>query len=338
MPTTTFAAGDTVTRPGDAMPWSVVSVRGDRATITRGSHLLGNIRTDEVPTRALRLVSKARRDRSAREDDRNWLDDLLGRMHDQIRAERAGRQRAANEALLTAYDATEHHEAGHAAIAHYFGADLLGVTTVRGDRELGLCAYDPESLIDAETRRPMQAVIALAGRAAERLAPSWGPALADNTGHEDDQRSALRFVDGDQAALRNLERYTAELVDEHRLEIAVLAAALHDRGSVDGPEAAQILDDAVGIATRAGRTTAATRSAASALGLGEYRTSIVDGAFHTHWNATRGRTERCEPGCPLAAAGSTWRATEPSASGRARLRGLAENRSEYRIVPFTYAA
>jgi ATP-dependent Zn protease len=145
--------------------------------------------------------------------------------------------------------ATAYHEAGHAVMALTLGRPVACVSALPGGEFLGTCEFGKAVFRPSEDWLEREALIALAGAAAEAIHTgdyAWGAAARDQDYAE---RLALQRAGGARQAQRLLRRLLAKA--EHLLgkegnwrAVERLAAELMRRGAISGRAARHLYEEA----------------------------------------------------------------------------------------------
>ncbi len=149
-----------------------------------------------------------------------------------------------------AEDATAYHEAGHAVMALALGRPVAHVSIRPGREFLGTCAFGKAVFRPSEDWLEREALIALAGAAAEARRTgeyAWGAAARDQAYVEE---LALQRAGGARQAQRLLRRLLAKA--EHLLArqenwraVERLAAELLRRGEISGRMARHLYEQSL---------------------------------------------------------------------------------------------
>ncbi len=149
-----------------------------------------------------------------------------------------------------AEDATAYHEAGHAVMALALGRPVAHVSIRPGREFLGTCAFGKAVFRPSEDWLEREALIALAGAAAEARRTgvyAWGGAARDQAYVEE---LALQRAGGARQAQRLLRRLLAKA--EHLLArqenwraVERLAAELLHRGEISGRTARHLYEQSL---------------------------------------------------------------------------------------------
>ena len=145
-------------------------------------------------------------------------------------------------------EATAYHEAGHAVMALALGRPVAGVSTRAAREHLGLCAFGKAVFRPSEDWLEREALIALAGLAAEARHTGLYEHEAAGKDLEYVEELALQRAGSARKAQRLVRRLLAKAEhllarEENWRAVERLAAELLRRGEVSGRAARHIFDE-----------------------------------------------------------------------------------------------